>query len=412
VTRHPAQGFGEPRGGAPTDGAAAEPVRVLVVDDIQQVREGLARVLGQLGGIEVVGTAGDGVEAVELAGTTDPQVVVMDLRMPNMGGVEATREILARQADVSVLMLSAYGDESLVIEALMAGARGYLLKGAPASELADAITGAVAGEARIAGQVTRPLLEKLVETLGRERDTREATEEARRASEHQRRREQQFATVTAHELRTPVAGLLGSLVTLERLCAPDRLPPQAQELLAASTRQARRLARLVEDFAVVAKDSDGGILVNPTRVAIDQVVEAVVAELDEQSAARVRADVALGLRAWADQDRLAQVLANLVRNALQFSPPESPVDVTARPGPDPGTVLIVVDDRGPGIPAERLPQLFDRFGERAPSESGGLGVGLWIVRELLTAMDGDVRVERNADGGASLRVTVPAAAGD
>jgi two-component system sensor histidine kinase TctE len=88
------------------------------------------------------------------------------------------------------------------------------------------------------------------------------------------------------------------------------------------------------------------------------------------------------------------------------------VDVTARPGQDLGTVLIVVDDRGPGIPPERLPQLFDRFGERAPSETGGLGVGLWIVRELLTAMDGDVRVERNADGGASLRVTVPAAAGD
>jgi signal transduction histidine kinase len=389
-----------------------DPVRVLVVDDIQQVREGLARVLGQLGGFEVVGTAGDGVEAVELAGTTNPQVVVMDLRMPNMGGVEATREILARQAEVSVLMLSAYGDESLVIEALMAGARGYLLKGAPASELADAINGAVAGEARIAGQVTRPLLERLVETLSRERETREASEQAQRASEHQRRREQQFATVTAHELRTPVAGLLGSLVTLERLCAPDRLPPQALELLAASTRQARRLARLVEDFAVVAKDSDGGLLVNPTRVAVDQVVEAVVAELDEQSAARVRVEVAPGLRAWVDQDRLAQVLANLVRNALQFSPPASPVDVTAHPGQDPGTVLMVIDDRGPGIPPERLPQLFDRFGERAPGETAGLGVGLWIVRELLTAMDGDVRVERNGDGGASLRVTVPAAAGD
>jgi signal transduction histidine kinase len=412
------EGFGEPQGGAPmkrperSAAAPADPVRVLVVDDIPQVREGLARVLDQLGGIEVVGTAGDGLEAVELAGRTHPQVVVMDLRMPNMGGVEATRQIVARQADVSVLMLSAYGDESLVIEALMAGARGYLLKGAPASELADAIAGAVAGEARIAGQVTRPLLEKLVETLGRERETREVAEEARRASEHQRRREQQFATVTAHELRTPVAGLLGSLVTLERLCAPDQLPPPAQELLTASTRQARRLARLVEDFAVVAKDSDSGILVNPTRVEVDLVVEAVVAELDQQSAARVRVTGAPGLRAWADQDRLAQVLANLVRNALQYSPPESPVEVAAGPGPVPDTVQIAVDDRGPGIPPERLPQLFDRFGDRPPNQTGGLGVGLWIVRELLTAMHGDVHVEHNADGGASLRVTVPAAAGD
>jgi signal transduction histidine kinase len=388
----------------------AEPVRVLVVDDIEQVREGLARLLGQLGGIEVVGTAGDGVEAVELVGILRPQVVVMDLRMPSMDGVEATRQIVARHAGVEVLMLSAYGDESLVIEALMAGARGYLLKGAAAAELADAITGAVAGEARIAGQVTRPLLEKLVDTLGRERETRRAAEQARRASEHQRRREQQFATVTAHELRTPVAGLLGSLVTLERLFGPERLPALALELLAASTRQARRLARLVEDFAVVARETEGGILMNPARVEVAQVLDAVVGELDQQAATRLRVEVTPGLRAWADQDRFVQALTNLVRNALQYSPDGTPVDVAAGPGQGPGTVQVTVDDRGPGIPAERLPQLFDRFGERTPGQTGGLGVGLWIARELLTAMHGEVRVERNANGGASVRVTVPAAA--
>jgi signal transduction histidine kinase len=105
-----------------------------------------------------------------------------------------------------------------------------------------------------------------------------------------------------------------------------------------------------------------------------------------------------------------QVLTNLVRNALQYSPDGTPVDVAAGPGQGPGTVQVTVDDRGPGIPAERLPQLFDRFGERTPGQTGGLGVGLWIARELLTAMHGEVRVERNANGGASVRVTVPAAA--
>lgn len=267
----------------------------------------------------------------------------------------------------------------------------------------------MAGQARVAGLLTRPLLDKLIETLGRERETRGAAEEARRASEHLRRDKQQFATVTAHELRTPVTALLGSLATLERLCSPDQLPPQAQELLTACTRQARRLARLVEDFAVVAKDTTGTMPVNPTRIEVEQLIDSVVAVLDDLGAERVRITAAPGLRAWVDPDRLAQVLTNLVRNALQYSPPGSPVDVVAGFGPGPGIVQIAVDDRGPGIPPDKLPRLFDRFGERAAGQTGGLGVGLWIVRELLITMHGNVWVEHSTDGGASFCIAIPAA---
>jgi signal transduction histidine kinase len=399
-------------GGAPPgtaeSGAAREgpPVRVMVVDDIEETRESLARLLERLGGIEVVGVAADGVEAVELVGLALPQVVVMDLRMPRMDGVEATRRIAASYPKVIVLILSAYGDESLVIEALMAGARGYLLKGASAAELADAIWGAAAGEARIAGQVTRPLLDKLVESLGRERETRRVAEEARGASEHLRRRQQQFTTMAAHELRTPITALLGSLATLERLLTPVGLQPQELALLTASSRQARRLARLVEDFMVVAKETSGGISVTPARVEIEQLIKSVVADLDHLGADRVRVSAAPGLWAWADPDRLAQVLTNLVRNALQYSPPTAPVAVVASSGP--GTVQVAVDDHGPGIAPDKLPELFDRFGEHPAGDTAGLGVGLWIVRELLTAMGGNVWVEHNADGGSSFRIAIPA----
>jgi signal transduction histidine kinase len=399
-------------GGAPPgtaeSGAAREgpPVRVMVVDDIEETRESLARLLERLGGIEVVGVAADGVEAVELVGLALPQVVVMDLRMPRMDGVEATRRIAASYPKVIVLILSAYGDESLVIEALMAGARGYLLKGASAAELADAIWGAAAGQARIAGQVTRPLLDKLVESLGRERETRRVAEEARGASEHLRRRQQQFTTMAAHELRTPITALLGSLATLERLLTPVGLQPQELALLTASSRQARRLARLVEDFMVVAKETSGGISVTPARVEIEQLIKGVVADLDHLGADRVRVSAAPGLWAWADPDRLAQVLTNLVRNALQYSPPTAPVAVVASSGP--GTVQVAVDDHGPGIAPDKLPELFDRFGEHPAGDTAGLGVGLWIVRELLTAMGGNVWVEHNADGGSSFRIAIPA----
>jgi signal transduction histidine kinase len=400
--------LGGPPPGTAESGAAREgpPVRVMVVDDIEETRESLARLLERLGGIEVVGVAADGVEAVELVGLVLPQVVVMDLRMPLMDGVEATRRIAASYPKVIVLILSAYGDESLVIEALMAGARGYLLKGASAAELADAIWGAAAGQARIAGQVTRPLLDKLVESLGRERETRRVAEEARGASEHLRRRQQQFTTMAAHELRTPITALLGSLATLERLLTPVGLQPQELALLTASSRQARRLARLVEDFMVVAKETSGGISVTPARVEIEQLIKSVVADLDHLGADRVRVSAAPGLWAWADPDRLAQVLTNLVRNALQYSPPTAPVAVVASSGP--GTVQVAVDDHGPGIAPDKLPELFDRFGEHPAGDTAGLGVGLWIVRELLTAMGGNVWVEHNADGGSSFRIAIPA----
>jgi signal transduction histidine kinase len=382
------------------------PLRVLIVDDSAWLRQ---RVRGALehAGLVVVGEAGDGADALAQAAVQRPDVVLMDLRMPGMDGIQATRELLVEQAGTIVLLLAADGDESLVLEALMAGARGYLRKAASAAEVVDTVATAAAGQVRIAGRVTRPLLDKLVETLGRERQTRQAAEQARHASEHLRRRQQQFATMTAHELRTPVTALLGSLATLERLLSPDRLQPQELELLAATSRQVRRLGRLVEDLNVVATQTSGGISVTPTRVEVAQLLKDVVADLDHLGARRVRVAAAPDLWAWADPGRLAQVLINLVRNALQYSPPGSPVEVAAGVGP--GLVQITVSDHGPGIASDKLPQLFDRFGEHPFGQTGGLGVGLWIVRELLAAMGGNVWVEHNASGGSSFHIAIPAA---
>jgi signal transduction histidine kinase len=169
----------------------------------------------------------------------------------------------------------------------------------------------------------------------------------------------------------------------------------------------RRLIRLVEDLVLVAKETSGGISVSPAEIDVGQTIAGVVADLDHLGAHRVRVEVAPDLSAWADSDRLAQVLTNLIRNALQYSEPGSAIEVVASAAPD--EVRIAVSDHGPGIPAEMLPGLFDRFGERDTGQAG-LGVGLWIVRELLAAMDGSVRVEANPNGGSTFHVTVPATA--
>jgi signal transduction histidine kinase len=379
---------------------------VALVDDAPEVRQSLASALGQLTQIEIVGHAADGVEAIELVERERPQVVIMDLKMPRMDGIAATRHVVSRLPDTAVLVLSAYGDESLVIEALMAGARGYLLKGTRATELAEAIVSAAGGQARIAGPVTRPVLERLVDALARERETRQAAEEARLASERLSHRQQQFVTMAAHELRTPVTALIGSLATLERLLGASRLDPAELDLLVASSRQARRLSRLIEDLTVVAENGSAGITVDPKVVELEQAIGGVVGDLEHLGADRVKITSAPELVAWTDPDRLAQVLTNLIRNALQYSPPDSPVEVIATAAGE--TVEVAVVDRGPGIPEDKVEHLFERFGREGPGPATGLGVGLWTVRELLNAMRGTIEVDRNGEGGATFTIAVPA----
>jgi DNA-binding NarL/FixJ family response regulator len=134
-------------------------VRVLVADDQTVVREGLVLLLGLLPGVEVVGAAADGREAVGLAGSLRPDVVLMDLRMPRMDGVEATRRIRAAHPEIHVVVLTTYSDDESVFAALGAGARGYLTKDADAESLASAITTVVGGEAQFDPAVQRRLAE-------------------------------------------------------------------------------------------------------------------------------------------------------------------------------------------------------------------------------------------------------------
>ncbi|GAA0474000.1 response regulator transcription factor [Paractinoplanes deccanensis] len=123
----------------------AESVRVLVVDDQALVREGIASLLGIEPGIAVVGTAEDGREAVEAALRTEPDVVLMDVRMPVLDGVRAAELIRERLPSCRVLMLTTFDDEEYVLSALRAGTSGYLLKNLPARELAQAVRLAHAG---------------------------------------------------------------------------------------------------------------------------------------------------------------------------------------------------------------------------------------------------------------------------
>ncbi|KQU66515.1 response regulator transcription factor [Phycicoccus sp. Root101] len=142
----------------------SETIRVVLVDDDPLVRAGLGMILGGAPDIEVVGEAGDGVEAVATVGTTQPDVVLMDLRMPRRDGLEATRLVVAGQAGSArltptrVIVLTTFDTDDMVVSALRVGASGFLLKDTPPQRIVDAIRSVAAGEPTLSPTVTAQLI--------------------------------------------------------------------------------------------------------------------------------------------------------------------------------------------------------------------------------------------------------------
>jgi len=139
------------------------PARVVVADDQTVVREGIVMLLGLLPGIEVVGAAADGNEAVRLVAELAPDVVLMDLRMPRCDGVEATRRIRAEHPGTQVVVLTTFADDASLFPALRAGARGYLTKDAGGDEIVRAVESVLSGDAGLSPSIQRRLLERLSE---------------------------------------------------------------------------------------------------------------------------------------------------------------------------------------------------------------------------------------------------------
>lgn len=142
------------------DGGMATGLRVLVADDHPIVRGGLVALLGTLDGIEVVGEAADGEDAVREAVLTRPDAVIIDLRMPRLDGIRATQRITSDLPGTAVLVLTMFDDDDLVADALEAGARGYLLKGATGEEIERALRAVASGSSVLAPGLFEQILER------------------------------------------------------------------------------------------------------------------------------------------------------------------------------------------------------------------------------------------------------------
>jgi DNA-binding NarL/FixJ family response regulator len=150
-------------------------IRIILAEDHAVMRHGLRLVLEEQKDFQVVGEAGDGREAVTLAESLKPDVAVLDISMPNMNGIEAARQISAKQPGVSIVVLSMHSDEGYVLRALKAGARGYLLKESPEADLIHAIRSVSQGKAFFSPAVSRMLVEDYVRQL-RDKDIQDSYE--------------------------------------------------------------------------------------------------------------------------------------------------------------------------------------------------------------------------------------------
>ncbi len=139
---------------------AERSIRILVADDHPVVREGLAAMLSREPDIDVIGEARDGQEAVERVASLNPDVVLMDLQMPRLSGVDAIRQIRARHPEVQLIVLTTYGDDDSIFQGIAAGARGYLLKDAPRDELFRAVRAVARGESLLQPAVATRLLDR------------------------------------------------------------------------------------------------------------------------------------------------------------------------------------------------------------------------------------------------------------
>lgn len=201
-------------------------IRVLIADDEELVRTGLRLILGTEPDLEVVGEAADGIEALALVASLAPDVVLLDIRMPGLDGIEVARRLAGTGSTASVVVLTTFDNDDYVFAALAAGACGFLLKDAPATQLVSAIRAAAAGDAVLAPSVTRRVVDELgrrrapagIDRLqaltGRERDVLSLMAQGCSNAEIGAR-----LFITEGTVKTHVARILGKLEVRDRLQA-------------------------------------------------------------------------------------------------------------------------------------------------------------------------------------------------
>jgi signal transduction histidine kinase len=380
-----------------------ERIRVLIAEDETAVREALADLISSDPLMDVVGTAGDALEAIEIACREQPDVAVVDVKMPEGGGSRATREIRRLVPHTHIVALSAYEDRRTVLEMLRAGVVGYIVKGSSAEEILYTIRRSVRGQGSLSAEVTADVIHELASLLERSESlTRELQELNRTKSE--------LIQILSHELFTPLTTIQGFAFTVAQH-GTDLGAEEVQDMLAGVCRASERIKRLVGNLAAASRLDREGVEVSTRPVVAATILESAIDEFPG-SRDRIRRSGrdSAEARLWADLDLGVRALVVVLENALSLSG-EEVVDLEVRPR---GQYLeIVVMDRGPGVSRESRERVFEAFTQTDASTTRthqGLGIGLYIARRIMRAHGGTISVSDRPGGGSVFALSFPALA--
>ncbi|MGH2662443.1 MAG: ATP-binding response regulator [Actinomycetota bacterium] len=349
-------------------------LRVLVVDDAAESRAILGRALAFDPSIEVVGEASSGREAVARTEELHPDVILMDVRMPEGDGVAATTDITRRFPDIRVLALTAHDDHESVREMLSAGATGYLVKGTSIDGLISAIRKAKGGEGQLDERVVPHALADLRTLLAQEQQRRADAERLAQARE-------EFMQVLSHELRTPLTVIVGALQYVKGA----GLNHAGSDLVDAALNRAGDLERMVQGLELIGEVPPVQTSSNPA-----DAVGLAMAELPERPD---RVEVPEERWIGVHPHHLARVAHELVSNALIHG--KRPVEVRVwRQGRE---GVLRVTDAGDLQPDPSLLGPFTQGDMSTQRTRGGLGLGLFVAARLCEKAGGRLELRRDGD---------------
>lgn len=379
-----------------------ERIRVLVAEDEEAVREALVDLLSSDATIEVVGSAKDADEAIEMAAESKPNVALVDVKMPGGGGARAAREIRTNSPQTHVVALSAYEDRRTVLEMLRAGAVGYMVKGTPADEILRTVRRSLRGQGSLSTEVTADVIHELVSLL----DRSEALSRDLQELDHTK---SELIQILSHELFTPMTTIQGFAMLVSEqgeALKPDEVRDLAEGVVGAND----RLKRLVGNLGAAARMDRAGVELATRPMAAGDLVDRALSEFP-RLADRIVTAGALAepeTRLWADVELGARALVVVLENALAFSPDTAIVEISARSVE--GNVRVTVSDRGPGVPEELRDRIFEAFTQTDGSVTRsheGLGIGLFLARQIMRAHAGELTYAPRQGGGSSFELSFP-----